>query len=161
MERSKGLTRSQPMKRGTKPMKRGKRLGPGKKTKAKRDALTAAFEAYYSLHGWKDAEGGRWVPCQLSGQPVSAGSANLHHKTPRSELRKAGVLDLDAPHRLLVCHYRLHLAFLHGGRMGRPAEGDAARRFAIAEQSPASAANGERVEWNGQDALDLDRLRNR
>jgi hypothetical protein len=126
------------MKRKT-PMKRKKRLGPGKKTNAKRDAIA-------------------------------------HHKTPRSELRKAGVKDLDAPHRLIICDKRVHVAWVHDMQMGRPkvtvhmmtecpdgkeyalVDDDANRRFAIIEASPANASNGLAVEFSEQDRHDLDRF---
>jgi hypothetical protein len=143
----------------TKPMRRGKALGPGKKTHDKRKAMTASFEAYYARHGWEDSDGVRWVPCQLTGLPVSEGAANLHHKTPRSELRKAGCKNVDAPHRLIVCHYGLHLAFIHERNgMGRPKDPDKARRFAMVEQDAANSANGLQVKLEGQDKHDLERL---
>lgn len=86
-------------------------------------------------------------------------------------MRKAGVKELDAPNRLVICHYLAHLQFVHGGQMGRPKwtagsdthinyvkAQEAVRRFGIVEQSPANAENGEQVAWSAQDRDDLDRL---
>lgn len=158
------------LKRKT-PMKRGKPLGPGKKTLAKREAISSAILAYFNRFGWYDEGLERVAPCQVSGQPIRMEQANYHHRTPRSEMRKAGVKDLDAPHRGIVCHYRAHLQFVHGGQMGRPAypdgadklglwqgRTDAIRRFRIVENSTASAENGLAVEWSEQDQACLDAL---
>lgn len=161
------LKRKTPMSRGSKPMKRGKRLGPGKKTLAKREAIGSAILAYFARFGWYDDNLDRVAPCQISGRPIRMEQANFHHKKTRAELRKAKVEDLDAPHQGVVCHYLAHIQFVHGGQMGRPRakelpwlqqEADAFRRFRIVENSTASAENGEQVVWSDQDRDDLDRL---
>jgi hypothetical protein len=155
VKRSGFKPRREPMARGTNPMKRGKRLGPGKKTLARKAAMASAILSYFEQFGWLDDEGYRVAPCQVSGDPMRLEEANAHHKTARSELRKAGVKDLDAPHRLLICHYRRHLRFIHKGEMGRPKELDAARRFEKVELDPANAENGLIVAWTGLDAFEL------
>lgn len=139
--------------------RRTKRMGPGKKKLAQVAATTAAILSYFDRFGWLNEEGQRMAPCQMSGDPMHLEHANAHHKTPRSELRKAKVPDLDAPHRLLICHYRRHLAFLHGGKMGRHGDTDANRRLRLAELDEANAENGLVIGWGAQDALDLGRLR--
>lgn len=164
------MKRKAPMKRG-KPMKRNKRLGLGKKTLAKRAAIHAAITTYFMVYGWRDDEG----PCafdQVTGRFLRIENATAHHKVPRSELRKAGVLDLDAPHRLIIMNKRVHIAWVHDMQMGRPKGTDerlicidnplgfteAARRFQIVQHSEANASNGLAVKWSDQDRLDLDRF---
>jgi hypothetical protein len=173
MRRSSFTKPRKPMARGTSTLKRTKRLGPGKKKLAKAAAMKAALLSYFDRFGWEDEPDTRKAPCQLSGVTLTLTKvrdeegnllgfhtdANAHHKRPRSEMRKAGVKDLDAPHRLLVVHYGLHLAFIHErGVMGRPKDPEKRRRFALVEQAEANAANGQRVKLEGQDAHDLERL---
>lgn len=158
MKQRKPMKRStKPMSRGTKPWKRKKAMKAlGKKGKARSEAIKGAVEAYFERFGWLDSEGFQAAFCQLTGRFIRLADANAHHKTPRSEMNKMGLKDLDAPHRLLICDYKAHLWFLHAGQMGRPKEGEARRRFEIAEFSTANAENGEAVEFSGQDRMDLD-----
>ena len=118
-----------PMKRSTKPMKRG-RLGPGLKTKLHKIAIHKAKAL------WTGS-------CQYCGEELGE-EKHAHHKTPRSELRKAGIPDLDAPHRLLIVHPWCH-AKIHAGGMGRPKEENAAAEFRFVETSDAHAGNGKTV----------------
>lgn len=166
LKRSGGLKRSgfknprKPMARGTRPMKRGKALGPGKKTLAKKAAMQGAILSYFDRFGWLNDEGQRMAPCQVTGDAMHLEHANAHHKRPRSELRKAKVPDLDAPHRLLICHYAKHLRFIHQkGQSGRPKDPELARRFQVAETDPANAENGLLIAWGPQDTLDLERMK--
>lgn len=129
-----------PMKRSAKPLKRRKRLTAGKRTTARRDAMRAAVDAYFAAHGYFN--GMEFTArCQLTGIPMTKVEAVAHHKTPRSEMRKAGITDLDAPERLLVCHHSAHMV-LHGRQMGRPKAGPQAELFARVEASPVNAATG-------------------
>lgn len=187
------MKRKTPMKRG-KPMKRKageldatlkryhgfgkrkKRLGPGKKTQAKRLAMASAVLCYFSEFGWIDSGGGYVAFDQVTGRFLRIENATAHHKVPRSELRKAGVKDLDAPERLIIVDRQVHIAWVHDMQMGRPkvvthmvtecpdgkeyalVDDSANRRFAIIENSSANAYNGLAVEWGDQDRLDLDRF---
>ena len=145
------------MARGTSTLKRGKPMGPGKKTKAKAQAISLAVTDYFFTFGTQVGVG-IMAPCQLTGRWIGPDQAIAHHKTPRSELRKQGVEDLDAPHRLLICSSMVHLLWLHRGAMGRPKlEADAAR-FLEAELSPANAETGGLVEWSEQYRLNLERF---
>ena len=137
MKRSGFKPRLVSMDRGDKPMKRGKRMGPGKKTTARRTAMAHAIELHFDRH--PDSLG---APCQYCGRTMLHDQAVAHHKTPCSELRKAGVEDLDAPHRLLIIHRWGCHTRIHGGGMGRPKDETAALEFRFVETSPASAANG-------------------
>jgi hypothetical protein len=189
MKRSGFKNPRKPMKRGsldkalkayhgfgprTAPMKRGKGLGPGKKKLAKDAATQAAILSYFHRFGWEEEPGTHKAPCQAGSGVITLvkifdehgnlkrfiTDANAHHKTPRSELRKAGVKDLDAPHRLLICHYAKHLRFIHQkGQSGRPKDPELARRFRVAETDPANAENGLLIAWGPQDALDLARMK--
>lgn len=176
------MKRHKPMARSSKPMGRGqgfqrkagdldgalksyhgfrprkKPMGPGKKKLAKDAATVAAILSYFDRKGWLEEDGHRLAPCQITGDPMPLELAHAHHKTPRSEMRKAGIKDLDAPHRLIIVNNRLHLDFIHRG-MGRPKDEDRARRFALVEHCEQNAENALVMEWGAQDALDLDRLR--
>lgn len=138
------------MARGTTPLKRGKALGPGKKTKAKRASMRSALEWYFA--------GLEQQRCQLSGAIIYPGTAVAHHKTPRSELRKAGIKDLDAPERLLILHRRVHIKWLHANKQGRPKEWLEADRYKRIEESSANALNGQHVHLSEQDRFDLTRF---
>lgn len=129
------------MKRGTAPMKRGGRLKPGKKTLARKVAMKMALDTYFVKFGWFNDEGELVAHCQLSERVIYRHEAVPHHKTPRSELRKAGVIDLDAPHRLLILHHQTHSA-LHGYKMGRPTDPVLLEKFVQVETSIANAENG-------------------
>ena len=142
------------MARGTTPLKRGKSLGPGKKTLAKQAAMKSATENYFSRFGETAASG----YCQLSNAPIYDFNVTAHHKTPRSEMRKAGIKDLDAPHRLLILHPLVHLFFLHAGAMGRPTDPIKAALFKAVEESPVNAETGGQVELTDQHRLDLERF---
>ena len=158
MKRSPMKRSTKPMKRGTSTLKRTTRMKKlGKLGRAKQEAMHGALDAFFERYGWEGQDGRRQAFCQVSGRFMYKDHAHAHHKTPRSELRKLGVKDLDAPHRLVICHYETHLWFIHAGQMGRPKEGDPRRRFGVVEESAANAENGLSVEWSGQDRLDLDR----
>lgn len=135
-------------------MKRGKALGPGKKTLEKRSNISSAIGRYFGHT--EDTQAGGY--CQLSGAVIYDFNVVAHHKTPRSELRKVGIKDLDAPHRLLILHPKVHFFWLHDGQMGRPTDPLKAERFARIEASMANAENGQRVELSDQDKLDLERF---
>lgn len=129
-----------PMKRGTTTLKRSKALKAGKRTQARLASMKGALDAYFSAHGYWD--GMEWVAvCQLTGQTMLRGEAVAHHKTPRSEMRKAGIKDLDAPERLLVCHHRAHMV-IHGNGMGRPKADPQRAIFEQVEASKVNAATG-------------------
>lgn len=163
MRRSGFKNQRKPMKRGSlddalksyhgfKPRK--KALGPGKKTLAKQSAMHYAIYRYFQERGWENSEGEREAFCQVSHVFMTRGEAVAHHFTPRSELRKAGVEDLDAPHRLIICHWKAH-NWLHAGGMGRPKGTEEARQFAIVEKDEANAVNGFAVKFSDQDLYDL------
>ena len=134
MKRTGFKNRGAGLARGTKPLKRRKRLGPGKKSLARAAAIHAALDAYFSRFPEGEAR------CQLSERIITRETAVAHHKTPRSELRKAGVEDVDAPHRLLILHEDTHIA-LHDYKMGRPQDPVALARFELVEQCEANAEN--------------------
>ena len=115
-----------------------KPMGPGKKSLARTAAINAAMDAYFARFPEGEAM------CQLTGFAITPETAVAHHKTPRSELRKAGVKDLDAPHRLLILHTLVHMR-LHDWQMGRPQNLTALNRFELVEQSEANAENGRAV----------------
>ena len=122
-----------------KPMERGKGIGPGKKAPACAAAKLAAIKMHFDRHA-----DGAGAPCQYCGRTMLPLREEVvaHHKTPRSEMRKAGVKDLDAPYRLLIIHrYRCHKK-IHGGQQGRPKEQAAADEFRFVETSPINAETG-------------------
>lgn len=124
-------------------MKRGGPLKAGKKTLARRVAISVAVKSYFDCFGY-DLDG-EWVaPCQRCGQLMV--SAVPHHKTPRSELLKAGTKNPDAPHRLLMihdlCHRKIHGRGRDGFGMGRPVDGPEADEFKAVETSPVNAETG-------------------
>ncbi len=158
--------------------KRKKPMGPGKVKLEKNLNIAWAMAHYFNEHGW-DHDGERIAFDQITGAWLSVDEAHAHHKTPRSEARKLGEKDLDAPEKLIICGYRAHLIWVHGGHghMGRPepcfdwlvlTEADAKAQafkkhaayahFSIVENSPANASNNLMVEWGDQDRHDLDRL---
>ena len=126
-------------------MRRGGTLKAGKKTLAKLEAMLTAKNVYFRAKGWDNGDGIMWAPCQYCGGPMTLPEAHPHHKTPRSELRKAGILDLDAPSRLLMVHPDCH-GHIHGWAMGRPKNEAAALEFAFVESHPANAENGKGIE---------------
>lgn len=156
---------------GFKPRK--KAMGEGKKRKAHRAAMKAAIDGYFQEHGWED---GTKAFDQVTGLVIDRLDAIAHHKKPASELRKEGVKDIDAPHRLIICHWAVHKTWVHKecpGGMGRPeykewfeASEDRAvmqalnahRRFGIIESSPANATNNLCVDWSEQDRDDMNRF---
>ena len=151
MKRSGFKPRAEPMARGTTPMKRGKRMGPGKKTKARKDAIEAAKVNYMDYFGDLDHETHEaFCPCQYCGKDIRGEWMTAHHKTPRSELRKQGVKDLDAAHRLLMvhakCHRKIHGHGKDGFGMGRPTDEREADEFRAVETSPANAENGQIIQ---------------
>ena len=78
---------------------------------------------------------------------IHVDEAIAHHKTPRSEMRKAGIKDLDAPHRLLIASYKSHRKIHGHGKdgfgMGRPTDEREADEFKFVETSSANAENGQ------------------
>ena len=133
------------MARGTTPMKRGGKLKPGKKTLAKKAAMKMALDTYFLKFGAFDGDGKLVAHCQLSERTIERDEAIPHHKTPRSILRKEGVKDLDAPERLLILHWKVHME-LHDHKMTRPTDPEKLERFIQVEQSAAHAGNGLTVE---------------
>ena len=123
------------------PIKRTKRMKPGKKKLAHDAAIKMAKDSYFLRFGWINEAGDLVARCQLSERLIYPHEAVAHHKTPRSELRKDKVADLDAPHRLLILHHATHSA-LHGYAMGRPTDPVLLERFVAVEQSEANADNG-------------------
>ena len=96
------------------------------------------------IKAMKDARG-LLTHCQYCGIVFAADEGKeAHHKTPRSELRKLGVKDLDAPHRLLILHHECHV-LIHNAGMGRPKDELAALEFRFVETSDANAENGKVV----------------
>ncbi len=125
-------------------------MGRGKVAEAHSEAIERAMTAYFRNFGYVNDYGWRVARCQLSGLEVTRREAVAHHKTPASELRKAGVEDLDAPKRLLFMAKFKHRQ-LHGDRggdkmgMGRPTQPLKAV-FALVEMSTANMENGQPVE---------------
>ena len=144
MKRSGFKPRVTPMARGTKPMKRGGPMKPGKKSKMKSFSIMSAKEAYFGEEETK--------PCQYCGQGMDRESCVMHHKTPRSELRKAeDVIDPDAPQRLLAihqkpCHRKIHGHGKDGFGMGRPTDAVEADEFSFVETSDCNAENGKIIQ---------------
>lgn len=133
-------------------MKRGKALSPGKKKRASDKAKRYAKLMYYHLRGWLTSEGYMVAPCQLCGKDMFFEDCRAHHKTPRSELNKAGAEALDAPELLLAvhgwCHTEIHgQTESKGGDMGRPLQEAALDFFVKVESCEANCANGLRVEF--------------
>lgn len=126
-------------------MKRGGPLKAGKKTLAKREAMRFALDSYFEKFGDGDLSIEPMAPCQYTGVYIFKSQAVPHHKTPRSELRKAGFTDLDAPHRLLIVSHDAH-GKIHGWSMGRPKNEAAALEFSFVESHPANAENGRVIE---------------
>jgi len=130
-------------------MRRKKPMGKGKKRITHNDAIRYAMDEYFERFGWNE-DGLRFVYCQLTGRKIIRAVAVMHHKTPRSEMRKAGITDLDAP-RYLLCLSRGAHRLLHGNGkgdkmgMGRPTIPFQADYFAMVEASEANAANGKAV----------------
>jgi hypothetical protein len=146
-----------PLERGTTEMKRSGPLGPGKKKVANATAMDRAEDLFFRNNGWLDEDDRLVAYCQVSGLIIYHGNTARHHKTPRSEMHKAGMEDaeMDAPHRLLICSPWVHLHFLHAGQQGRPTDPVLAERFRVAEESPAHAGNKLAVEWGPQFGHDL------
>ena len=114
----------------------------GKNGKAHKDAIAYAFEYYFQRFG---IVAGVMASCQYCGECLLRTDADPHHKTPRSELRKAGVKDLDS-HKYLMfvhpfCHKEIHGKGRDGYGMGRPT-GEAGEWFRVVETSPCNAENG-------------------
>jgi len=137
-----------PMRRSTTPMKRNKPMGKGKKATLREAAVRAAKAHYFGTSILS--------ACQISGMEISQGFCVAHHLTPRAELRKKGVENLDAAFRLIILHPFVHV-WLHGGRnqMGRPRAERAARIFGFIENRGMNAFNKERTELPADLADDL------
>lgn len=138
------MKRHKPMARSATPMRRKNPMGKGKKREAHDQAIQSAVVEYFRLHG-EDRDELRVAPCQITGVFYTRREMNAHHKTPRSELLDAKVQDPDAPHRLLMIHYKVHNR-LHDFQMGRPKNPAALARFELVEQSEANMGNGWQVE---------------
>ena len=123
------------------PIKRTKRMKPGKKKLAHDAAIKMAKDSYFLRFGWINEAGDLVARCQLSERLIYPREAVAHHKGVRSELRKAKVADLDAPHWLLILHWATHNA-LHGHKTGRPTDPVLLEKFVAVEQSEANADNG-------------------
>ncbi len=134
-------------------LKRTKALGPGKKTRQRREVIHSAILKYFSKFGWLQDDQ-QVAPCQSCSGIMYLGTVHPHHKTPRSELRKAGAEDLDQPHRLLMVDFSCH-RFIHNGMMGRPLGAVAEARFDKVEGCLANSENGEQIPWSPQELLDL------
>ncbi len=143
MKRSGFKPRAEPMARGTTQMKRGKRMGPGKVRVKHRLDIMSAKDAYF---GDEDTR-----PCQYCGRDMDRKGCTMHHKTQASELRKAKVKDIDAPHRLLAihqepCHRKIHGRGRDGFGTGRPKDEREADEFRVVETAPANAENGQIIQ---------------
>ena len=123
-----------PMKRSTKPMLRRKPMGKGKKAGLREIAVHAAKAHYFGTN--------IIGVCQISGLEISQGWCVAHHLTPRAEMRKAGVENLDATFRLIILHPWVH-TWLHGGpnKMGRPMAAKEAGIFRYIEKAEPNAFN--------------------
>lgn len=128
-------------------MKRKVRLGPGKKTKARRAAIEEAKDLYFFLHGDKGTTDA--APCQYCPGTMLRADCRMHHKTPRSELRKTIRIGIDHPRYLLAvhkwCHTKIHGKGKDGFGMGRPIDPKEADEFRFVETSPVNSETGGRV----------------
>jgi hypothetical protein len=155
---------------GFKPRK--KPMGKGKVAVTRKRLMKAALASYFEKHGWED---GTRAFDQVTGLVLRREDAVPHHKTPESELRKAGmgVGERNQPEKFIITHWAVHKTFIHAGQMGRPEDVvqgpsrdelkpvaglEFGRRFRIIENSPANATTNLCVDWSEQDRDDMNRF---
>lgn len=139
------IKRRKPLARGTKPIKRTqlKRTTKpikkhGKVGKRKHKKCEAAKDFYFQNYGWTNLgePGKNTARCQLCETPMRREDCDAHHKKRRGEGGS------DALTNFVILHRTCHINLVHGGQMGRPQTPEAARMFAIVENSWGNAWNG-------------------